>query len=377
MKFRLLRDCKKEIVQINHILMRIIMRSMEGQFCITILSNYGEQTMLIKGNSQIAGIGAYFPSQIVTSQELMREIRSEANYGIAENWLNEVCGIDERRVANTEETPSVLALKAAEIALKNSGVRPTEIDAVIFCGVSRDWIEPSVAHKVQHELGCTNAISFDVTNACHGFMNGILIADNLMLASNANNVLVVTGETLTDVTFDYVKQLNNKEIPFKNVLGTFTVGDAGAAMVLTPKENPNVGFQYFNFYTEAKHADLCKFSQRQQGGYEGQMLMGEISYMIVKLHSELIKQTYRELGWQASDIDHFICHQVGKKPHERMMNMANVLQEKTPISYKKFGNIISATIPANLYNVEQVKGDKTLIAGTGSGLSISQSGLVF
>ncbi|TBR37922.1 ketoacyl-ACP synthase III [Marinomonas agarivorans] len=350
---------------------------MEGQFCITILSNYGEQTMLIKGNSQIAGIGAYFPSQIVTSQELMREIRSEANYGLAENWLNEVCGIDERRVASAEETPSVLAIKAAEIALNNSGVSPVEIDAVIFCGISRDWIEPSVAHKVQHELGCTNAISFDVTSACHGFMNGILIADNLIQASNTNNVLVVTGETLTDMTFDYMKQLNNKEIPLKNVLGTFTIGDAGAAMVLTPKENPNVGFQYFNFYTEAKHADLCKFSLRQQGGYEGQMVMGKICSLIVNLHKSLIEQTYRKLNWQSTDINHLICHQAGKKPHIRMANMAKVPLEKAPISYKSYGNIITATIPANLYGIDFKKDDKILLAGSGSGASISQSGLVF
>ena len=63
--------------------------------------------MFIKGNCQIAGIGIYFPEQIVTSQELMREIKSEENYDLSEKWIDEVCGIEERRVANKEETPSL------------------------------------------------------------------------------------------------------------------------------------------------------------------------------------------------------------------------------------------------------------------------------
>ncbi len=333
--------------------------------------------MLVKGNCQIAGIGTYLPSQIVTSQELMREIKSETNYGVSETWLNDVCGIDERRVAGPEELPSFLAIKAAEIALKESGVHPSDIDAVIFCGISREWLEPSIAHRVQHELGCTKAISFDVTNACHGFMNGILIADNLMQSSDATHVLVVTGETLTDMAFDYVQKLKNKEAIFEKVLGTLTVGDAGAAMVLTPRDGAQRGFQYFNFYTNAQYADLCKFSKAKKGGYEGQMIMGKVSSVMIRLHAALIEQTYKAMNWQHDELSHLICHQVGKKPHSRMIDIAKVPQEIAPISYKKLGNIISATIAVNLYNSELKEGEKALIMGAGSGASVSQSGLIF
>ncbi|MBJ7536965.1 ketoacyl-ACP synthase III [Marinomonas transparens] len=316
------------------------------------------------------------PSQIVTSQELMREIKSESNYGIPENWLDEVCGIEERRVATTGDLPSLLAIKAAENALKDSGVQPSEIDVVIFCGISREWIEPSIAHKVQHELGCTNAICFDVSNACHGFMNGILLADNLMQCSDATHVLVVTGEISTDITFHYVDKLKNKKASVKNEIGALTLGDAGAAIILTPK-NGTDGFQYYNFYTNAKHANLCKISTNKDGGYDGQMVMGKISSVMVKLHQSLINQTYAALNWHPTDINYFVCHQVGKKPHERMSTMANVPHSIAPISYKKLGNITTATIPINLHNIKYKSGDKILIGGAGSGLTISQTGLTF
>ncbi|TDO97276.1 ketoacyl-ACP synthase III [Marinomonas balearica] len=332
--------------------------------------------MIIKGNCQIAGIGIYLPEQIVTSKELMREIKSEANYGISESWLDDVVGISNRRVARRDEKPSHLAIKAAEEALKNSGITASEIDVVIFCGISREWIEPAVAHKVQHELGCTNAICFDVSNACHGFMNSILIANNLMQASDAKYVLVVTGEVSTDITFHYVDKLKVKDASLKKEIGALTLGDAGAAMVLQPREGES-GFQLFNFATNAKHTNLCKISVAGTGGYEGQMLMSQISSEIVQIHSNLIQSTYSALDWKPEDIELFVCHQVGEKPHLRMSKMAGVPASIAPISYKDYGNITTATIPFNLYQANPKKGQKALIGGTGSGLTISQSGIIF
>lgn len=215
--------------------------------------------MLIKGNCEIVGLGVYFPEQVVTSRELMQEIKAEKNYGLPESWLSDVCGIDERRVASADELPSTLAIKAAERALKESGVKAEEVDAVVFCGISREWLEPSVAHKVQHELGCNNAICFDVANACHGFMNGILIADHFIQGSNAAYVLVVTGEVSTDITFECVRKLKRKTSFVKNEIGALTLGDAGAAMILAPRKGVK-GFQYYNFYTNAKYTNLCKIS---------------------------------------------------------------------------------------------------------------------
>ncbi|WCN07587.1 ketoacyl-ACP synthase III [Marinomonas mediterranea] len=331
--------------------------------------------MIIKGNCQIAGIGAYFPEQVVTSKELMFEINSEKNYGLSESWLDDVCGIEKRRVARPDELPSTLAIIAGEEALKTSGVSPSEIDAVIFCGISKEWIEPSIAHKVQHELGCTNAMCFDVSNACHGFMNGIMIADQFMQSSNATHVLVVTGEVTTDITSHYIDKLKKNKADLKKEIGALTLGDGGAAMILTPKTDTR-GFQFYNLYTNGKYADLCKIGATKNG-YNGQMVMGKISSMMIRLHSAMIEKTYSYLNWSSLDVGRFICHQVGKKPHIRMSSMANVSPEITPISYKDYGNIATVTIPFNIYNAKPEHGEKVLVGGAGSGMSISQSGIIF
>lgn len=105
--------------------------------------------------------------------------------------------------------------------------------------------------------------------------------------------------------------------------------------------------------------------------------MGKISSLMIRLHESLIKQTYRALNWVPKDIGHLVCHQVGRKPHQRMSEVASIPLEFAPVSYQHYGNITTATIPANLYNIKPMSGEKAMICGAGSGLSISQTGIVF
>ncbi|WP_198939397.1 3-oxoacyl-[acyl-carrier-protein] synthase III C-terminal domain-containing protein [Motiliproteus sp. MSK22-1] len=105
--------------------------------------------------------------------------------------------------------------------------------------------------------------------------------------------------------------------------------------------------------------------------------MDKISKAIITMHGNLIEQTYECLGWTPDEIDHLVCHQVGRKPHQRLVGMTGIEAERAPVTYRNYGNITSATIPFNLHLVRPTVGDKLLLLGTGSGLSISQVGLTF
>ena len=56
--------------------------------------------------------------------------------------------------------------------------------------------------------------------------------------------------------------------------------------------------------------------------------------------------------------------------------MAEVDIAKAPITYEDLGNLTSASIPVTLDLAGSKEGDRILILGTGSGLSVSQIGLV-
>ena len=332
--------------------------------------------MEIKGKSKIAGIGAFLPQQRVLSDDLMAESRC-SRFGTSESYISKRIGIIERRIADEITNPSDMAILASEEALKDARLNPLDIDLIIYCGIDKDWQEPATAHRVQVEIGASRASCFDVSNACHGFMTGISIADSFIQQGAANRVLVCTGEkpsTVLNYTLEKLKTEKDRT-EFRKMLGALTVGDAGGAMVIE-KTTDNTGLRWMQSYSAGEYADLCYYKHSQEG-YEGQMLMTEISLAITDLHKRLMDSTYQKLSWQPSDVDKMYCHQVGKKPHKALVNIAQKNLEEAPATYPYFGNLTSATIPVNMFLNKPQRGDHLLIMGTGSGLSVCQAGMVF
>jgi acyl-CoA:acyl-CoA alkyltransferase len=332
--------------------------------------------MIIEGHSQLHGVGAHIPGNIVTSDELLAEAQSES-FGVPTKFISSIVGIEERRFSEDNDKPSTLAIRAAQTAIENSNVNTKDIGLVIYCGIERDNMEPATAHTIQHALGI-NATCFDVSNACHGFMNGIAIADSLIAIGTIEHALIVTGEKGSAVTKAALKKLktctNAKD--FRRWIGALTVGDAGGAVILGRKQGNN-GFKKIIFHTDSQHNNLCYYNYNEEGIIDGQMLMRPISNAILKLHSEAITKTYETLNWQPDEVDKIVSHQVGWKPHLQLTEAAKMPQDKATCTVKKFGNLTSATIPVNLYMNQPKQQEKILMLGTGSGLSICQTGLVW
>jgi len=127
--------------------------------------------MFTHGHSRIVGVGVYTPEKCVASSEIMEYLDSENRFGIATDWLEKVMGVRERRVSPDDWLPSDLAVPAATDALDDAELLPKDLDAIIYAGVVRDYIEPATGHVVQEKLGADKVIAFDVSNACMGFMS--------------------------------------------------------------------------------------------------------------------------------------------------------------------------------------------------------------
>lgn len=333
--------------------------------------------MNMTGHSKIASIGTYLPDQVVSSKELLDEIDSESKFGIPNTWIDDLTGIHSRRFAANEDKPSDLAIRAGRQALEKSGLSAKDIGMVLFCGIDRDWIEPATAHRVQRELGCINATCLDISNACHGFANGMSIGDAMIATEAVENVLIVTGEVPSHLIQDVIRDINaNPTLEnFHNKVGGFTTGDAGGAVILQRADKKS-GIKNYSFTSRGRYAELCFVKIDETGKRCGQMIMDKISAVMIRMHQSLIKETYETLKWGPDDVDHLICHQVGSKPHHRMAKLAGIALERAPTIFQNYGNLTSATIPVTLDRAQAAEGDRILILGAGSGLSISQIGLV-
>ena len=323
--------------------------------------------------SYLSGVGSYLPKNRVSSEELMRDAKSES-VGISYRFLERSTGIAERRFAERTESYADIAANAARSAITNAGVNPLDIDTCIFCGIDNDYPEPSTAHEVQRAVGASNADCFDLSNACLGLLNGLSIADAYITAGAAEVILVCTGERPSDLSIDILRQLkegSSKE-KFRRLMGAFTVGDAGGAFIVT-KSGGGPRCQKMRFFTESSLLNLC-FYRRKNGHIEFEMEMEALGKAMIEGHHLLIDDTYSLLGWKPDQIGSMYCHQVGARPHRHMSTMAKVSIDSAPKTYDLYGNLTSATFAVN-YDLNKPKtGDKFLFLGAGSGCSLTQMG---
>jgi 3-oxoacyl-[acyl-carrier-protein] synthase III len=59
---------------------------------------------------------------------------------------------------------------------------------------------PSVASQVQSRLNIPNAGTIDISSACAGFVNGIILAKGLIASSTHKKILVIGADMLSKVT---------------------------------------------------------------------------------------------------------------------------------------------------------------------------------
>ena len=339
--------------------------------------------MYTQGHSRLISTGVYLPEERVTSREIMEQIDSKNRFDISYDWLEQTMGIRERRVAPNNMLPSDMAAHAAVEAMDIARIRPSEIDAIIHTGVDRDYLEPATAHIVQDKIGANNAVAFDITNACHGFMNGIHLMDALIATGQVRRGLIVTGEHAHLITLKAIKALNqsNERGIFIKYAGGLTLGDAGAAMIVGPKLGPDSGFMGFMLQSQGQYYNLCICGNHRGEDSHLETDMPTIVMHNSRLHSAMYKKFMDKLKWRPEQIVKFIHHQVGLKVFRHHAQYADISIDVMPNTLCMLGNLVTATIPVNLYNIinnQEVKnGDRVFLSGSGSGLSISQAGLIW
>ncbi|MFM7375661.1 MAG: beta-ketoacyl-ACP synthase 3, partial [Chthoniobacterales bacterium] len=141
----------------------------------------------------IAGTGKYVPEKVLTNADLQRMVDT------SDEWIVERTGIKERRIAAENEATSDLAIKAAQAALENAGVKAEDLDLIIVATVTPDMAFPATACFVQKALGAPKATCFDVSAACSGFLYGMELARQFIATGSAEKALVIGADKLSAI----------------------------------------------------------------------------------------------------------------------------------------------------------------------------------
>ncbi|PUB17515.1 3-oxoacyl-ACP synthase III family protein [Yoonia sediminilitoris] len=134
-------------------------------------------------------------------------------------------GYDKRHVLSEGECMIDIMLPAAQLALKNAGIRPDQVDLLIGDGSIGAYVTPNTISELHHRLGLpARALPLPVGNNFSQFNAGMMIADALIRAGRATYVLIVLGDNWTRYVDYHTAQ-------------AVSAADGAAACVIGPSDN--------------------------------------------------------------------------------------------------------------------------------------------
>ena len=172
--------------------------------------------------SKIYSLGASRGDLTVTNDDIAGPINS------SDEWIRQRTGIVTRMRASKNRSLMDMAVEASNEAIKKAGIKPSEIEAVIFSTITHPYQTPSAAALLAELVGANPAPAFDISAACAGYCYGIAQADSLVRSGTAKYVLVVGGEKLSDFVDPTDRSIS------------FLLGDGAGAAIVGPADSPGI-----------------------------------------------------------------------------------------------------------------------------------------
>lgn len=331
--------------------------------------------------------GYELPPNVVTSADIEQQLAPVyERLKLPEGRLELMSGIQSRRFWDPDTRPSDGAILAGRKALLASGIDAAELDFLVFTSVSRDMMEPATASFVHRSLGLDSRCQiFDISNACLGFLNGMIMLANMIELGQARYGLIVAGETaegLVQSTISHLladMTLTRKSI--KPAFASLTIGSGAVALVMGDRKLQDTGHHLAAGACRAntRHNDLCQGGQNAEQG----TLMSTDSELLLTEGVATARMCWgdflEESGWQQEDMDRFFCHQVGKVHAHQLFTALELDPARNFETLPVLGNVGSVSAPITMaMGVEQGElksGQRGAILGIGSGINSLMLGI--
>ena len=320
-------------------------------------------------------IAYYLPSAVVTNEDLMSE-----NPAWELRRLQNHSGILQRHIAAENETALDLAHIACERLFDKNRHLRDRVDGIIFCTQSPDHIIPPNACILHQRLGLQDEVfAFDINHACSGYIYGLALAQGMLLAGRAQQILLINADT-------YSKYLHPQDRSARTLFG-----DGAAVTWLAAAQDQSGlidilcatrGQNYASFYIPAGACRLRRPAQRRQKLEEDRSVSSAEYIHIdgIKIMELVLDKVPRQIhallqrnGLTMDQIKLLIFHQANNFVLESLRESVKIPAKKIYKNFAEIGNTVSASIPIALHDAISdgtlQKGDLLLLSGFGSGFS--------
>ena len=315
----------------------------------------------------IKGTGSYLPKDIITNQDIAKMIHT------SDDWIKTRTGVEERRRALPDQAASDLAFEASSKAIEDAGIGVNELNLIVMATITPDTHCPAGANWLEAKLGASQAVSFDVTAACSGFIFGLSVAEKFMKADRQRYVLVTASEVMTRVQ-DWTDRANC--ILWGDGAGAVILSTepGGHEIVSTHLHTDGEGGKTLLMPGGGSATTPITHESVDQKKHTLKMIRGRESFRVaVTRFAESCEEAVTSQGLSFSDIKLIIPHQANLRIIQAFAKKLEFPMEKIFVNIQKYGNISSATVPIALDEAARsgslTPGDWVLLVAFGGGLT--------
>lgn len=279
------------------------------------------------------------------------------------------------RDTTRNESASEIIMEVIDDALASANVRAQDIDLVIYCGVGRGFLEPANAYFYAKDKGMNTANCFDIIDACMSWVRALQVAQLMLDSGACRNAMIVNGE------FHFGLHDNWEIRDFRSLEYTFpmyTIGEASTATILVPSDDK----WQFDYHSRPEFADLCTIPlfghkhfvpENDRVGLNGLNNFVSFGTDLFREAKKALRELILNPATDLTKTDWFFPHAPSRTAYRDGLEAMSVPVDKIYLeTFPRFGNIVSASIPAGLSTAEEEgvlkRGDSVALVPASAGL---------
>lgn len=313
--------------------------------------------------SRILGVGSCLPRKCVSNNELVT-ILAKRGVETSAEWIVTRTGIEQRYLAEPDETTSSMGALAAKQALERAGRVASDVELIIVATSTSDQIFPSTACTIQAMLSASNAFAFDVQAVCSGFVYALTVANSMIRSGQVKSALVIGSEVFSRL-MDWDERTT-----------CVLFGDGAGAVYLESSAEP--GILNCSLHSDGELGCILNAPGRIEGGkvtgdpflrMDGQAVFKQA----VSVLGQSAKETLAKSGLSSSDLDLLVPHQANIRILQSVSKKLGLREDQVVATVAEHGNTSAASVPLALDVAFQKgllkSGKHVLLQGVGGGFT--------
>ncbi len=320
--------------------------------------------------TEFIATGFHVPPRVVTNDDLAQMMDT------SDEWITQRSGIKQRHWVEPGTPCTELAHRATLQALDRAGLKPADLDCIIFCTTTPDHFFPGNGVFLQRLLGVAGIPALEVRDQCTGFVYGLSVADAWIRTGQYRRILLA-GAEVQSPGLDPTTAGRDTAVLF---------GDGAGVVILGPIDDGKRGVLSTHLYSDGRHAEKLwmdgpglshvpwvSSEMIREGKTRVHMEGREVFKHATTKMPESVQAALQANGLTAADIRLLIPHQANLRISEMVQKQLGLRDDQVYNNIQRYGNTTSASIPIALDEAlaagRLARGDLLVLTAFGSGFT--------